>query len=131
MGNELMRICGIALLCTIAALILRPKNSELVALLRVGGLVLMAGMLLTFFAEPFSEIRGMLSSSAMSSYVLTLLKAIGVAILCTVCAGICRDCGEASIAGCVEAAGNALILVLCIPVIRDILEQASSLMGLG
>ena len=131
MGSELIKFCGLAVLCAIAALMLRTRNGELAALLRVGALVLLAGILLTFVREPLSAIRGMLSDSAFSAYVTTLLKAIGIAILCAICAGICRDCGEASMAACVETVGNVLILSLCIPIIRDILEQASSLMALG
>lgn len=131
MTDELMRICGLGILCAIAALLLRVKNGEIAALLRIGGLVLMTGVLLLSVREPLSEIQGILASSAFSTYITILLKAIGIAVLCAVCAGICRDCGEENIATCVEMAGNVLILSLCIPIMRDILEQASSLMGVG
>ena len=131
MGSELIRVCGIAILCAIGTMILRGKNGEIAALLRVGGVVLLMGMLLLSLREPLGEIQGMLSSSVLSSYVTVLLKAIGIAILCATCAEICRECGEGSLASCVETVGNVLILSLCIPIIRDILEQASSLMAIG
>ena len=131
MGNELIRICGIGILCAVATLLLREKSRELASLLRVGGLVLMTGLLLVFLHEPLKEIQDMLSSSALSSYITILLKAIGIAILCATCGNICRDCGEGRVADCVEIAGNVLILSLCIPIVRDILEQALSLMTLG
>ena len=131
MENELIRICGIGILCALGGLILRGKNAEIAALLRVGGLVLMAGMLLALLREPLAEIRQMLSSVSVAAYLTTMLKAIGIAVLCTVCSGVCRDCGESTVATCVEMAGNILILSLCLPIIREILERASALMELG
>ena len=131
MGSELIRVCGMAVLCAIGTMILRGKNGEIAALLRVGGVVLLTGMLLLSLRVPLGEIQGMVSSSVLSSYVTVLLKAIGIAILCATCTEICRECGDGSLASCVETVGNVLILSLCIPIIRDILEQASSLMAIG
>lgn len=131
MGSELIRACGVALLCAIGTMMLRGKNGEIAALLRVGGLVLLTGLLLLSLREPLGEIQEMLASSVLSSYVTVLLKAIGIGILCATCAEICRECGDGSLASCVEAVGNVLILSLCIPIIRDILEEASSLLAVG
>ncbi len=131
MATQLLPICGLGVLCAFCALILRGRQGELAVLLRVGGLVLMMGILLLSVRDSLGEMEGILSSSALSTYTGVMLKAIGIAVLCTVCGDICRDCGEGSIASCVEIAGNMLILSLCIPILREILGYASSLLALG
>ncbi len=131
MGSELLQICGLGVLCAMAALILRSRGGEFSALLRVGGLILMTGIVWLSARDAIGEMGDLLSSSTLSSYAGVMLKAVGIAVLCATCGDICRDCGEASIASCVEVAGNLLILSLCIPILREILGYASSLLALG
>ena len=130
MTGEWISICGVGLLCAFSALLLRSKSGELAALLRVGGLVLLTGILVLSMREPLDDLRALVAEHAISEYVTVMLKALGIAIVCGVCGDICRDCGEGSIASCVEMAGNLLILSLSFPLIREILDVASALLAM-
>lgn len=131
MQGELLQICGLGILCAVSGLILRGKSGEMATLVRVGGLVLTFGFLLLATRDAWGEMGDLLSSSALSTYASLMLKAIGIALLCSICGDICRECGASSLANGVEMAGNLLILSLSFPILREILSYASSLLEVG
>ena len=116
------RLCVLAILCTLSALLLRRLREEYAIALRVAAAVLLgtalipAVMTVVRYVEELSEL---LPSAGL--YVGTLLKALGVAFLAQMCAGVCRDCGEAGIASWVEWVGKAQILLLSLPLMSEIL----------
>ena len=99
-------------------------------MLRVGGLVLMTGILVLSMREPLRELHGLVEGQEISEAVTVMLKALGIALVCGVCGDICRDCGEGSIATCVESAGNLMILSLSLPMIREILTVVAELLSM-
>ena len=131
MGNELIRICGLGVLFAIAGLLLRGKGGEFAMLLRIGGVVVIMGILVVSVKDTLGELGELVASTALSTYVSVMLKALGIAILCAVCGDVCRECGSGSVAFGVELAGNLLILSLCLPILREILGYATSLLTLG
>jgi stage III sporulation protein AD len=131
MGQELIQICGLCILCAVATLILRGKGGELSALVRVGGLVLTMGLLLLGVRDHIAALGALLSDSALSGYAEVMLKGIGIAVLCATCGDICRECGAQALASCVELAGNLLMLSMCVPIIREILGYATTLLEMG
>lgn len=130
MGNELIRICGLGVLCAIAALLLRGKSGEFAMLLRMGGILILMGILVLSLGDTMGELVSRIASSSLSEYVAVMLKALGIAMLCAVCGDVCRECGSGSVALCVELAGNLLILSLCLPIVREILGYATSLLSI-
>jgi stage III sporulation protein AD len=89
---------------------------------------LAAGILIFFYATAQVKyvadfIQGMLATLPVDeSYVLLLVKMIGVSYLAEFSANLCRDAGYTAIAGGVELFARLAILVLCIPGITYILE---------
>ena len=58
-----------------------------------------------------------------------LLKTLGICLLTQTAGDLCRDAGEASLAGKVELAGKTAILLLCLPMFRELLHTAVNLIG--
>ena len=116
------RLCLLAILCALAVLLLRRVREEYATVLRVATAMLLGTALIPAAAAVFRYVRelsGLLPSAEL--YVQTLLKALGVAFLAQMCAGVCRDCGEAGIASWVEWIGKAQILLLSLPLMSEIL----------
>ena len=61
-------------------------------------------------------------NTQISKYFPVLTKALGVALMVQITSDICKDSGEGSIAQRVETVGKAEIIILCIPLIKDILK---------
>ena len=75
----------------------------------------------------FSEMFG----GQSAEYVAVMLKGLGVALLTHVCASVCRDCGRGSVADWVELAGKLEILIMCFPLIGEIVTTAVGLLELS
>ena len=127
------RIGGLALVGLVALLVLRQYKPEWAVFIRMAvtvvslGIILsMAGTVITYVTT-LTEGTGALDGATWS----LLLKALGIAFLTETAASICRDSGEASLAGWVEMAGKLEILLLSFPLIRTVLDTVATLLGRG
>jgi stage III sporulation protein AD len=53
-----------------------------------------------------------------------MLRVLAVAIVTHVCANICRDCGEGTVAGYLEIGGKVEIIALSLPTLKRLIELA-------
>lgn len=121
-----LKICGGALLCAVAIVLLRSVRSELVPLQWTGTVVLCGASLLLW--QPVLAWLGELCSAAgIGDEAALLLKGLGVAVLTQLCSDLCRQSGEATLANGVEMAGRAEILLLCLPMLKHLVEVAKTL----
>ena len=127
----MLKICGIALISAICGIVIGQIRKELSFAVRVAGAILIFGMIFTSLSPLLSEVEGLLSFGGISEYIEIMLKAFGIAFLTHICATLCRDCGESSLASGVEFAGKLEILILCLPLISKILNYASQIISMG
>lgn len=123
------RLCVLCLTALCALAILRTYKPEWAPLLRIAASVALLGAVLTLAAEVLSDVTALLSGVLAEEAGSILIRALGLAFATELCAGVCRDSGEAALAGWVETAGRLEILVLALPLVRNILESIASLWG--
>ena len=131
MGEQVLKICGIALISAICGIVIGQIRKELSFAVKVAGVILIFGMIFTSLSPFLAEIEGLPAFGNISEYIQIMLKALGVAFLTHICATLCRDCGESSLASGVEFAGKLEILILCLPLISKILNYASQIISMG
>lgn len=131
MSTLLWRLCGVGLLGAIAAFLVRQIKGELSSAVRIGATVLCAALSIGALIPVLEELRGGVEALGLWQYASIPLRALGIGLLTHVCAGICRDLGEGGIGDWVEIAGKAEILLLCLPLLKEILEDASALLRMG
>ena len=61
-------------------------------------------------------------------YITLLMKTVGISLLTATAADICRDSGESAIASKVELVGKCEILLLSLPLLKDITELLFTVM---
>ena len=133
--DDVLRVCGIAVLCVIVLMVTtRFGNFGIGTAIRICGGLLIFGVFVVVLKDNLEVLEGALTSSGLgSSHVerafSLMLKALGVALLSKLCADICRDCGESTLASGVEGVGRAAIFSLALPVISEIIEYASKMLG--
>lgn len=128
---EYLRIPMIAILLLLVAMILKQWKSDFLPLLRMGGAILI-GTLLFSSLTPLLRFLGELTESAgVTKYASYIFKALGIAFLTQCASDLCRETGEAGIASWVDLAGRSEILLLSLPLIREILESARKLLEVG
>ena len=116
------------LLCSVAALTLRPLREDFSAMIRIAGCVGIFGWLIPTAFSVLNEALALLEGELTEQYVTVMLRALGIAFLSRICTDVCRDCGESGTAGGVELAGKVAILGLCLPLIGEIVACATALL---
>lgn len=126
---QIWQICGAGVICAVAAMIVRQLKGEAATSVRVGGNVILLTVVLGLIA-PLCVFIGQLSERAgFGEYAEVLIKALGIALMTHIAAGLCRDCGESSVAGYVELAGKCEILWLSLPLISSLMDTARELLS--
>lgn len=64
-----------------------------------------------------------------STYILTLIKMLGITYLAEFSSGICKDAGYQSIATQIEMFGKLTILVLSLPILLALLRTIQEFLG--
>jgi len=125
---DILKICGLGVLCALVGIILRHIKGEFAPLVRVCGMVLIFGMAIIAASDIFSELEALLLGDAVSGYAVLMLKALGIALISKISADICRDSGEGAIGSGVELGGKLVILSMCIPLIKELTGYAIELL---
>ena len=126
-----LKACMVALLVLTSTGVIKQWKADFLPLVRIGAVVLF-GTLLIASAEPLLSLLGTLTvGSGASQYVEIILKGLGIVILTQICSDICKDSGEGTLAGNIETVGKLELLLLCIPLIEEILGTAERLLEMG
>ena len=121
--GELMRICGIGLLAAFSAVILRDLRKEYTAVILLGMSVAVLLVIVPKIGEAVSLLQE-LESKVSTEHIGMIIRAVGVTYLTGSACEICRSAGEQGIAGTIETVGRAELLVMCIPLFRELMEMA-------
>ena len=122
-----LKICGGALLCAVAIVLLKSAKGEVLPLQWTGTVVLCGAGLLLW--QPVLVWLGELCTSCdVGEQAELLLKGLGVAVLTQLCADLCRQSAENALANSVEMAGRAELLLLCLPLLKELVQTAQTLL---
>ena len=128
MSMDILKICGIAMLCLAAIWVLKQYKTEMVLPVRAAGTVLLFFIVLSASQPLFALVKELSAQSLPVEYGEILLSGLGICLVCTLGAGICRDFGEAGLATALESAGRVAVLLESLPLICDILDMTKELL---
>ena len=83
------------------------------------------------YPVPIFVLLELIQRYVRNEYVEIILKGLGIVILTQICSDICKDSGEGTLAGNIETVGKLELLLLCIPLIEEILGTAERLLEMG
>ena len=121
--NDLWRIVGIALCAVVTVMILRETRREFVPVFVSVFSVAVLTAVLPKIASA-AELIKQCASITGSERIMPAVKALGITYLTSSAADLCRSLGESSVASAVETAGRAEILLLCVPLLRELVDLA-------
>ncbi len=127
----ILKLCMVALLVLTSTTVIRGWKSDFVPLVRIGAVVLFGTLLIASAKPILSLITDLGKGSGASQYPETILKGLGIVILTQISSDICRDSGEGTLASHIETVGKLELLLLCIPLIQEILATAQKLLEMG
>mgnify|MGYP004526371653 FL=1 len=131
MADFCVRIGFVAVLCTAAGSVIRSFRPEFSPFFRVAVTIFVAISVLGVAAPLLTYLTSLMEGTALGEQGSRVVKAMGVAALTQLCADICRDCGESSAATGVEMMGRLEILLLCLPLLEQILQTVREVLTWG
>ncbi|MDD4165043.1 MAG: SpoIIIAC/SpoIIIAD family protein [Eubacteriales bacterium] len=126
---DTLTVCAFSLVSLCVLVLVRQLRQELVPLTVAAIGIIMLGYLLVSLAPVLSFISDTAEQSGLGGYFKVLVKALAIALSCQVCAEICRDCGESSLASKVELAGKIGIIILSLPILQQLLTMAKEMLA--
>ena len=122
-----LRLCGGALLCAVAIVLLKSAGGNVLPL-QWTGTVILTGAAFLMLSPVIAWVGDLCDGQGVSDMASLMIKGLGVAMLTQFCADLCRQSGEAPLANSVELAGKAELLLLCLPMLRDLIELAQGML---
>ncbi|MBQ4574771.1 MAG: hypothetical protein IJA85_06185 [Clostridia bacterium] len=123
---DLVKYAGIALTVLSFLLLIKQIKPEIAPLVSLSASVIFmtaaAANLL-----PTVEFLAGYADGAMGDYYSYLLKALGIGMIVQTAADICTDAGEGALASKIELLGRAELLLLALPLLKELLTTAEGM----
>lgn len=121
---------SLALVGTVAVIVLGRNRTEL-SLVLITGVVAMVAVLALSYLSPVADLlyRLQTMSGMDNTFLKTLFKAAGVAIVTEIAQMICMDAGNASLGKTIQLLGTATMLYLALPLIDQLLDLIENVMN--
>ena len=124
----ILQLSGIALLAVMLMLILRELRPSLLPPVRLCATLIPIGASFALYAPVLSRVSTLFATSGAGEYADTVLRALGISLVCELTAIFCRDMGESTVAQGVQLFGKLEILLLSLPLVDTLLEMAKELL---
>lgn len=126
---NILTICILAIVAVILILTIKSKNSEIALMIGIACSVIILLAVLSQAVSVINTVNNIIAVSQIStSYIVILLKVIGICLLTEFAVNTCKDAGSQSIAGNVSLAGKIMVTVTALPLYTDILNTVLSLL---
>jgi len=119
--TEALAFCGAGLCAFFAISLVRELKREYAVTLALAFCAIFLAYVVPRAMEAVTFMKDA-AAEANTEHMSILVRALGITYLTSISADICRSSGEASIAGYIEGAGRVELLLLAIPLLRDLLE---------
>lgn len=117
----IIKLAGIALCGALFAAFLRPLSPVfgILTALTCGILVLLA--VIEPIGEVFTALSAFLTAAGIAGDVYRpVIKAVGIAVVVSIAAQVCRDAGEGALGTKLELAGTIAAIAVCVPLMRQV-----------
>lgn len=125
---NLIKLCGIAIISVVAATVVKKIKPDFGAFVSILAAIVIFGAAISTVTPVTSYIGELSELSGFGIYTETIIKSLAVTLLAQTTGDICRDCGESAIAGKIEFAAKCAIMLLSLPVIKNILSFSGAVL---
>ena len=124
----LLSSIGIGVLCAVAALVLRECKSPMAPLLTLlGGILLLLSVIPRL--SPLISWAKSLEGALPLALGETVGKVLAAGFLCSVGSDVCTELGAPSLGGKLELAGKIEILLLSLPILKELFSRVEALLS--
>ena len=128
---DIYRICGVAVLGLTLTVVLKNKGSTIGPYITQVSAIVIVITAITSIVPLIVYIKELSSGSNVDSDIVhIILSASAITLICRTVSDICRENGEVMLKNAVEFAGNVEIMLLSLPIIKDLLSGVIGLIKL-
>lgn len=128
---ELMAILGLGIVSVCITVMLRQYKPEYALIVSLTCSVLLFAAALSIVMSVLDEIQSLIYDTDIDSeHISVLLKSLGLCFVTQIASDSCRDAGETAIASRIEFAGRLSLVVVALPMFREVLDVALRLMSM-
>lgn len=117
--NQVLTSIALTIVFVILLIMIRSIKGELAVPLSLCISVMLIGVSLSI-CTPIIEFLNNMAEPSSKNYMTTLLKSVGISLVVSTVSDICRDSGESALASKVELVGKCEILLLSLPLLKEI-----------
>lgn len=127
--ESIVKIAAIAVAASLCAVVVRKQAPELGLVLALAAGAVSLSCSLTALQSAKELMQELADLSGLSPALLSpVVKTVGIAVVTRLTTEICRDAGEGGIAAFVETAGAAGALMVCLPLMKTVLNVIAELL---
>ncbi len=128
----IVRLCCIAVITAVCALILKNNKSELVPLCLTAGGILMFLYAFDYLTESVEFIRSFTEGAGIDNDIIRIIfKIIGIGFLVELTASSIKDLGFESVSDKLILCGKIIIFIVSIPILNSTYKIIISLINLA
>lgn len=122
-------IMAFIIVAIILAISIRSKSPEFSSLISVGLGLTVISLCLGRLKIIVASLRDLTESISIDkTYIVILIKLIGIAYICEFAAGISKDAGYGAVASQIELIGKLTMLMVSLPILLKLVESIAGLM---
>lgn len=128
---EIFKIFGFSICALVLALILKKQSPESAVILSLcaGAVVLLFSI--NSFLPLTDELFGMINPTGINNvYIVSLLKALGISLICQFVCESCRDAGENALAANILFCGRVAVAFISLPLFGEVMEIVKKIISL-
>ena len=128
--QEFLQVAVIGIITVLLTSLLKKRSGELALLLTLTACVVVA-LILVKMTQPVLDFLSKLRDLAGldNELMIPMLKTIGIGLLTQICANICADAGESSIAKLIELCGGILAVYVALPLLEAVIQMIETMGG--
>ena len=121
--DELVRICGIALVALLCLSLLRDKVPSMGLVLALGVTAVLSAVLIPLAGRALDCVRALAGAAGLDGAALTpVVQVVGICLAVRISSELCRDAGERTLASLVEIGGAAAGILCVTPLVEQALR---------
>lgn len=124
------RLCGLCLMGVLLLLFLRQSKPDFAPLVTLTLCVMLGGVGIAALLPAVDFMQELPLNESTAQSLTVMLKSLGLAFITQTTAEFCRDAGESAVASKVELIGRAEILLLCLPMLRELMSITAEVLTL-
>ncbi len=122
-------VMAFIIIAVILALSLKAKNPEISSLISVAICIVIVSICIGRLETIINSLKSITNYIKIEkTYLIVLLKLIGIAYICEFASGISKDAGYSAVASQIELVGKLTMLMVSLPILLQVVEAIVGLM---